>query len=119
MTEEVNPGFHQFLERGVSVDVQWLGSAQERKRGNQWHQSQNMVAVQMRQKDVRKFAELQMIPSHRKLRAFSTINHEKFLAQVNHLCAGIVAQRWKRASTTKNVDFKLFHKAKIGEIWKN
>ena len=54
MTEEVNPGFHQFLERGVSVDVQWLGSAQERKRGNQWHQSQNVVAVQMRQKEVRK-----------------------------------------------------------------
>lgn len=68
-----------------------------------------MVAVQMGQEDGLQMGEVETCAAQRHLCAFRTVEHEEFLADVDHLCGTESARGGQSCTASKDIDFKFFH----------
>ena len=83
--EKIQLGCQQSLQFLVGIDVQGGSASQQSEGGNQSHQPETMVAMQMRDEDVVEAGELQLGTAELELCPFTAIHHEELLAYVHYL----------------------------------
>ena len=113
LTEEIQLRAQQGFQRCRRINVQRFGTSQQPESGNQTDQTETVVAVQMRNKDMVQARELQTRAAQLQLGPLAAINHKEFVAHIHHLCRGIVAHRWQCRTATQNIDFEFFHRTPI------
>ena len=108
-TEVIEPGAHQRFQLGEGMDVQRCRAAQEPERRDEPHQSEAVVAMQMRDEDMPQTRKAQSRPAVLALRALATVNHIELVAQVDDLRRGVVARGGECRTAPEDMNFKLLH----------
>ncbi len=94
---------------GRRVHMEWRRAPKHAKSGNEPYQPKAMVAMQVGYEDGLYLCETHMRPAQLHLRALAAIHHEKFSAHLHHLRRGVMFQRRRGASTTKDMYLERFH----------
>ena len=76
---------HQLLQLGVRVDIDIRGAALGVQGGDEPHQPEAMVAMQMGDEDMVQAGDTDPILAHTMLRTLPTVDHENLLTQGKHL----------------------------------
>ena len=103
LAEKLQLRFQQTLQVGMGMDVEVGRAFQHAERGNQSHEPEAMVAVEVRDEDVVQPAELQLGAAELHLCAFAAVNHEQFLADVEHLRGGLMAGSGQGRTASQDV----------------
>ena len=92
LAEIFKPGTHQLLQFGESMNVKRGSTPQEAESGDESHESEAMVAMEVGDEDVAETRETESYAAILALRTFATVNHIEFVAQVDNLRCGVVAR---------------------------
>ena len=84
-TEEIHHLLKQWFKRSVSKDMHGCRASCQSKRTDKPYQPQAVVAVQMRNEDVRDLREPAMCLSQLHLRSFRAIHEKQFPPHFHHL----------------------------------
>lgn len=84
-TEVIDLRLEDALEVLRSVDVEVLGASEESEGGEHTDESEGVVAMQMGEEDGLEMGEADVGTAQCHLCAFSTVEHEEFLADVDDL----------------------------------
>lgn len=108
-TEVVDLGLENALEVFGTIDVEVLDASHESESGKHADEPKHMVAMQMGEEDGLQMGETDVRAAQRHLCAFGAVEHEEFLADVDHLRGTEAARGGKGCTASEYVDFKLFH----------
>ena len=109
LAEEVEPGTHECLQFGEGVYVQGGGASQEPEGGDEAHQPEAVVAMQVRDEDVPEAREAEAYLAVLALCGLTAVDHVELVAQVDDLRCGVVACGGQCRAAAEDVYFELLH----------
>jgi hypothetical protein len=108
-TEEVRLLLEYVAQGFIGIDMHCSRASKETESAEHANESEAMVTMQMRDKDVTQLGERQTSLAHLYLCAFTTVDHVQFTPALNHLNGGKVSQRWQSTAASQYMQTEWLH----------
>jgi hypothetical protein len=108
-TECVQHRSEQWAKSGFAIDMHARRAAKQTEGAEHADQTEAMVTMQVRNKDMAKLVERQPGAAHLQLCTLTAVYHEELPTTVDDLCRGVMMQGRQGASASKDMQSESFH----------